>query len=441
MLIKLSMLKNMSVVMNLGMRIVLMSLVSVFDMISIVFSKIRYSYSSFAGSVVVVISSIVIILHIVSVSHVYGLNLQANITMFLSPSVCISINNFYLYMSLCILNIYNYIVVSASLVFILCTLVSVLLCIMIVVSTLSLSICLYSTFGVSIGIELMFVLLGILFYLIEGSIRNLFGLLFIGISINLYLFSLGYMLLPLLLLIGILVINIVLYMIKYNSFNLYINNNNSLSSILFTLLMFVMISCVSSSDISSVHICNNIELINFVSIYNSNVLLHVLLILLYCIVLLIGLLSSKLHINYSFRYPSTSSSGSNSNSVNMFYNIVNYLVLNVFLYIVIAALLCYVPIVIRYGSRIHKYSSDIYEVGIGVNNSNSIYNSISNNNIGSYLLYYYLYLFLILDLLVNVLVISYFISVSVSCTLLIVLMFLVCLIQGWSGYLSNKLIV
>ena len=87
----------------------------------------------------------------------------------------------------------------------------------------------------------------------------------------------------------------------------------------------------------------------------------------------------------------------------------NYVIMNIFVLFAIALLLCYVPIIIRYKSKLYKWSNDIYEVGIGVNMSNSIFNSISNFNIGNYFIYFYIYLFIYLDLVIIIIIISYFI--------------------------------
>ena len=86
--------------------------------------------------------------------------------------------------------------------------------------------------------------------------------------------------------------------------------------------------------------------------------------------------------------------------------------MNSFILLGVAILICYIPIIIRYKSKIYKWSNDIYEVGIGVNMSNSLYFSLSNYNLGNYFIYFYIYLFIFLDIIINVIIIFYFMATN-----------------------------
>lgn len=230
--------------------------------------------------------------------------------------------------------------------------------------------------------------IGILFIFIEGSMRCIIGLILIGFSICIYLISKGYILLSLLLLLSLVSICIILYIIKYNTSNIY--KSSSFHSIL--LILYSMILSMNHLDSN---VINNIEIFGYILLFESNILIFFLIFILFVFLQICSKFSNKITICYQIHY----------------WNIMNYVIMNGMILFGIALFLCYVPVIIRYKSKIYKSSNDIYEVGIGVNMSNSIFHSISIN-IGQYNIYYYIYIFIYLDLVINIIIISYFISIT-----------------------------
>ena len=76
-------------------------------------------------------------------------------------------------------------------------------------------------------IDIIILNIGILLILVEGSMRGIIGLIFIGISINIYLMNKGYILISLLLLLSLISISIIIFIIKYNVSNIYKTPNLS----------------------------------------------------------------------------------------------------------------------------------------------------------------------------------------------------------------------
>lgn len=230
--------------------------------------------------------------------------------------------------------------------------------------------------------------LGILLILIEGSMRCIIGLILIGLSICIYLISKGYILLSLLLLLSLVSICIILYIIKYNTSNIYKSQD-------FQSILLILYSMILSMNQNDSNVINNIEIFGYILLFESNIFILFLLLILFIFIIICSKFSNQITICYNIHY----------------WNVMNYVIMNGMILFGIALLLCYVPVIIRYKSKIYKSSNDIYEVGIGVNMSNSIFHSISIN-IGQYNIYYYIYLFIYLDLVINIIIISYFLSVS-----------------------------
>jgi hypothetical protein len=242
-------------------------------------------------------------------------------------------------------------------------------------------------------IDIIILNLGIFFIIIESNIRNIIGLIIIVISINIYIISKGYILIPLLLIISLVSISIIIFILKYNITTIYKNNNNNIISILIILYSLFIMYC-KSSYINSYNNnnVNNIELLSYILIFESNILINLLIFMMFMFILIIIKFSNKIIISYNIYY----------------FNIFNYIMMNSFILLFVAILICYIPIIIRYKYNIFKWSNDIYEVGIGVNMSNSLYFSLSNYNLGNYFIYFYIYLFIFLDIIINIIIIFYF---------------------------------
>lgn len=250
-------------------------------------------------------------------------------------------------------------------------------------------------------IVLMLLNIGLLLILIEGSMRGIIGLIVIGFSINIYIMNKGYILIPLLLLLSLVSISIIIFIIKYNISNVYKNEGYS-ASILILLSAISYIGYINSfnglgMNMGSKYVAiNNIELIGYVLVFESNLLLFLLIFIIFMFIIVLIKFSNRITISYNIHY----------------FNVMNYVIMNIFILFAIALLICYIPIIIRYKSKIYKWSSDIYEVGVGVNLSNSLFHSISNNNIGNYFIYFYIYFFIFLDLVINIIIVGFFLNIN-----------------------------
>ena len=210
-------------------------------------------------------------------------------------------------------------------------------------------------------------------------IRNLIGLILVGISINIYIINKGYLLISLLLIISLLSISIIIFMLKYNISTIYKNTNSNL------LCFIIILYSIFISYFNYNSIVNNIELLSYMLVFESNILINLLIFMIFIFIIIIIKFSTKITISYNIYY----------------FNIFNYIMMNSFILLFIALLICYIPIIIRYKSKIYKWSNDIYEVGLNVNLSNSLFMSLSNYNLGNYFIYFYIYLFVFLDIIIK----------------------------------------
>jgi NADH:ubiquinone oxidoreductase subunit H len=222
-------------------------------------------------------------------------------------------------------------------------------------------------------------ILGLLLLNSANMLRSVFGLILISMSIVIYMIIHGYIIISILLSISIISISIIIIVLYYNSSNIYKSDNN------ISILIIIIYSIYVSKN-NMISIPFN-ESLSYIVILNSNIIISILIISMYILVICIYRINTGISYTYQL-------------------SIVSIMMIDIYILLIVALLICYIPIIIRYSNNISKWSNDIYEVGIGTNNSNSMYMSLGSSNIGSYQFNSMIYIFVLLDIIINVIIIS-----------------------------------
>ena len=236
-----------------------------------------------------------------------------------------------------------------------------------------------------------FILIGVLLLLVEGSIRCILGLYIIGCCIIVYLVMKGYIFISILFILSLLSMSIIIFLLQYSTSGIYsgqsIYRNISISQLYLLMIVQIYFNSNSSSNVLLYFVkIHNIDCLPCASIFESNMLVFIFLSLILTLLYLVILCSKTILIAITF-------------ASNQLY--ISYICfMNIFLFLGLAILICYIPLSIRYQTNIYKWYNDVYEVGVGVNMSNSI----SYLNLG---ISFYIFIFLFFDFIIHVLLIAY----------------------------------
>jgi hypothetical protein len=218
------------------------------------------------------------------------------------------------------------------------------------------------------------VVIGLCLILVESSIRCILGfIIIVGTMIAKWFVLKGNMLMSVLFMISICSMAIIIFILQYNSYltttvqfrsRLQILTNLSQGVAVLVVLTIYFVSFYSGKSSSKfgllhsfIKMHDSIGVLSIGSLLESNHLISTLVLLLVICISVMSIAQKTIVINASVSYIS---------------------VMNIFIVLVIALIICYIPLFIRYQSNIYKWYKDIYETGVGVNMSNSI----SNLNLG-----------------------------------------------------------
>ena len=246
---------------------------------------------------------------------------------------------------------------------------------------------------------IIILLLSYILIILPGSVRTIFGLMLVAVSISLNLINYGMLFIPLILLSSLLGLVMILFLLRYGSESGSDNDDIDLYD-LFVIIFLISWLIFINNDSININNSSLISLLNFSIILESSLWISLLFAIVFIATLLLIHLSTK--VMYF--------------SINPYFtSIIAFWLTDMLVLIVIGTALCFLPAMLRWylnrasgkvtgkkwREEVYRWTSDVYEVGISVPGTSlpsGLFGKNGESESGSLRFLAFVYLFLLLDL-------------------------------------------